>query len=275
MVGRIYRFLRDFIVQMGRQNISSFAASTAFFFFLSIVPCLIMLCTILPYTPLTEANLLKVVTDFLPNKIEPVVVGLIGQIYEKSAGILSIAVLATIWSAGKGLLALMRGLNAIDGVEEERNYFIVRGISSLYTLIMLLMVLISLCIMVFGDKLVEVLLYKLPLLQNIMFLIMNFRFLLIWIILMFLFALIYAFVPNKKQKIKDQFPGAIFASVAWSVFSWGFSIYIEFWDYSIYGSLAIIIIAMLWLYFCMYIVLIGAYINERFQQQSLQEIKLT
>lgn len=258
--------MRDFSTQMGKQNISAFAASTAFFLFLSVVPMLILICTIIPYTPLTEENLVAVVTDLTPDKIDPLVESLIAEVYDKSAGILSVAAIATIWSAGKGVLALMRGLNAINGVEEDRNYFLVRMVASLYTIVMLIVLILSLFIMVFGNQLVELALHRIPQLQVAVSFLMNFRFLLVWAILTMLFSAVYAYVPNEKLAIGEQVPGATFAAVVWSVFSWGFSLYVGKTDsYSVYGSLALIIIVMVWLYFCMYIIMIGAYLNRYFR----------
>lgn len=117
---------------MKRQNISAYAASIAFFFFLSIVPMLIMVCTIIPYTPLTEQDLVMLVTDLLPEMIAPLAESLIADVYARSSGVLSIAAIATVWSAAKGVMALMRGLNAVNGVEEKRNYFLVRAVASFY-----------------------------------------------------------------------------------------------------------------------------------------------
>ena len=71
MIQKLYFILRDFSEKMKRQNISAYAASIAFFFFLSIVPMLIMVCTIIPYTPLTEQDLVMLVTDLLPEMIAP------------------------------------------------------------------------------------------------------------------------------------------------------------------------------------------------------------
>lgn len=257
---------RDFSAQMGKQNISAFAASTAFFLFLSLVPMLMVICTIIPFTPLTEENLVVAVTDLTPDKIDPVIEGLIAEVYDKSAGILSVAVIATIWSAGKGVLALMRGLNAINGVEEDRNYFLVRLVASFYTVVMLIVLILSLFIMVFGNQLVDVALYRIPQLQVVVSFLMNFRFLLVWAILTMLFSAIYAYVPNEKLVIGEQVPGATFSAVVWSIFSWGFSLYVGRTEsYSIYGSLALIIIVMIWMYFCMYIIMIGAYLNRYFR----------
>ena len=266
MIRKLYIILRDFSRQMGRQNISAFAASTAFFFFLSLVPMLIMICTIIPYTPLTEENLVTAVTDLTPDMIDPLARSLIAEVYDKSAGILSIAVIATLWSAGKGVLALIRGLNAINGVVEERNYFLLRVIASFYTVVMLLIVFLSLFIMVFGNQLVEFVLHSVPQVKVIIEFLMIFRFLFVWMVLTVLFSAVYAYVPNKKLHFREQIPGASFSAVVWSVFSWGFSIYVgRPQSYSIYGSLSIIVIVMVWMYFCMYIVMIGSYLNRYFQ----------
>ena len=124
------------------------------------------------------------------------------------------------------------------------------------------MVVVSLLVMVFGNRFVDMLLYKMPRLQPLVALLMHFRFLAIWALLTLLFIAIFAFVPNGRLKLREQIPGAAFTAVGWSVFSWGFSLYVDWTDYSIYGSLSLIILVMLWLYFCMYIVMLGAYVNK-------------
>lgn len=262
---KLYLIGKNFSVEMKKQNISAYAASIAFFFFLSIVPMLIMVCTIIPYTPLTEENLVQAVTDVVPEQVETLAESLISDVYDKSAGIMSVAIVATIWSAAKGVMALMCGLNAVNGVEEKRNYFVIRVIASLYTVVMLVVVVLSLFINVFGNQLVNLALHRFPVLRNFVTFIMNFRFLVVWVVLTLLFAAIYAYVPDKRLKFKEQIPGAAFSAVVWSVFSWGFSIYITYGNsYGIYGSLSIIIIVLLWMYFCMYIIMIGAYLNRYF-----------
>ena len=260
MVRKLYLIWLNFSRQMKKQNISAYAASIAFFFFLSIVPMLMMLCAIIPYTPVTEENLVQAVTDVVPDMVDAMVVSLISDVYDRSGGIMSIAIIATIWSAAKGVMALMTGLNAVNGVEEKRNYFVIRVIACFYTIVMLLIVILSLVINVFGNQLVSIALYRLPQLERLV----DFCFLVVWVVMTVLFAAIYAYVPNKKLKFREQIPGATFSAVVWSVFSWGFSIYVAYGNsYGVYGSLSIIIV-LLWMYFCMYIIMIGAYLNRYF-----------
>ncbi|MCM1187822.1 MAG: YihY/virulence factor BrkB family protein [bacterium] len=265
MIRRLYPVWKNFSAQMKKQNISAYAASIAFFFFLSVVPMLITLCAIIPYTPLTEENLVRAVTDVVPEMAVPLTVSLISDIYDRASGVMSVAIVAMLWSAAKGVMALMRGLNAVNGVEEKRNYFVVRGIASLYTAVMLIVVILSLFINVFGNQLVDLALHRFPVLQDLVSFAMNFRFIVVWVVLTLLFAAIYAYVPDERLKFKEQIPGAAFSAVVWSVFSWGFSIYVTYGNsYGIYGSLSIIIIVLLWMYCCMYIIMIGAYLNRYF-----------
>ena len=263
MLLKAYVIVRDFSRQMKIKNISAFSASTAFFFFLSLMPMVILICTIIPYTPLTQKNLMEAIADIMPERIDSLVSSIVDDMYEKSAGVMSVAAITTLWSAGKGMLALMRGLNAVHDVVEERNYFLVRLISSFYTFVMLIMVVLSLFIMVFGSFLINVLLKYVPQLEGLFGILEAFRFVVVWLVLAVLFMGIYAYVPNRKLSFWEQMPGAVFTAVVWSVFSWGFSLYVNHTGiFSTYGSLAIIVIVMLWLYFCMYIVMIGAHINR-------------
>ncbi|MBQ9135307.1 MAG: YihY/virulence factor BrkB family protein [Lachnospiraceae bacterium] len=255
-----------------KNNISSFAASTAFFLFLSLVPMIILICTIIPYTPLTEEILTKSITDFVPDKMEPLVLAILSEIYEKSAGILSVAALLTLWSAGKGMMALMRGLNEINGTEEKRNYFVTRLIASVYTLALLAVVVVSLLLSVFGNVVVQTIKGRLPGTEGVFTFLMSFRFLIVWVFMVVLFTAIYAYVPDKKLKFRKQIYGAVFSAVMWTILSWGFSLYVEIGGFSIYGSLAIIVLIMLFLYFCMYMTLIGAQINRYLNRETVKRV---
>ena len=103
---RIYRILRGFGRQMSRANVNAYAASTAFFLFLSLIPMLMLICSILPYTPIKKSDIITAVT-LLPQTLSPLLTSLIQSIYDSTFGVMSIAAIVTVWSAGKGVLALM------------------------------------------------------------------------------------------------------------------------------------------------------------------------
>ncbi len=264
MVRKLFYISRDFGRQMNRKNINAFASSTAFFLFLSLIPMLILLCSIIPYTSITEANLMVFITDITPDIVDPLVISIINDVYDKSAGVISIAAIATLWSAAKGMLALIRGLNEINSVDEDRNYVVLRTIAAFYTILMLLVVLLSLVVMVFGNALVAGIIRSIPQTKKIFDFFMHFRLLFSFVIMIIGFSMIYTYIPNKKLKFTLQIPGAVFSAILWNLFSWAFSIYIGINDFSTYGNLATIVIVMLWLYMCIYIVMMGAYINKYF-----------
>lgn len=260
---KIYKELACFIDRIKKENISTYSSGAAFFIFLSLVPILITICTIIPFTPLTEENLILLIMEIFPSKVETIVIEIVDDVYERSAGALTASVLITIWSAGKGMLAMIRGLNAINEVEEKRNYFVIRMVSSFYTVIMLLIIMISMILLIFGNVMVTVLADKLPQLYNLIQVLMNLRFLFVWVILTIILSAFYAYLPNKKLKFSAQLTGASFAAVVWSIFSWGFSLYVNYGGgFNIYGSLSIIIMMMIWMYMCIYIMFLGAYMNK-------------
>jgi len=185
---------------------------------------------------------------------------------DQSVATISVATIITLWTAGKGLFALINGLNAVNRVNEQRNWFILRLRSSLYTCLMIAIMLFSLVILVFGNYLNQWFIRRIPDFNIVLQMAIHFRFLFVWAFFTVFFQLLYTVLPSKRMRFGEQFPGALFSSVGWSLFSWGFSKYLDiFDDFSIYGSLTTIIIGMIWLYFCMYILLTGAQINIYFR----------
>ena len=93
--------------------------------------------------------------------------------------------------------------------------------------------------------------------------ILKIRWFILIILMFFIFLMIYRFIPKHKMKLKTQIVGAFFSSLAWYINSWCFSLYIDvFQGFSnTYGSLTSIILIMMWVYVCMYIILLGGEIN--------------
>lgn len=266
MLRRLLFIGYDFGKHMSKKNIGAFAASTAFFLFLSLIPALMLLCAILPYTPVTKANLMYLAREITPDAMDALLVSIISDVYDKSVGVISVTAVATLWSAGKGVLALMRGLNAINDVEENRNYLLLRIVASLYLILIIVAVLLSLFIMVFGNSLIRLIEGFVPQTSYLFDILIHFRTPLVWAVLTVIIALMYAYVPGTRQGFKIQLPGAVFAAVAWSVMTWAFSLYVdEFNGFTMYGNLTTIIILMLWLYAAMYIIMAGAFINRYFK----------
>ena len=265
---KIWAIITDFMNNIAKKNIGAYAASTAFFSFISTIPALVLVCYILPYTPLTQDDLLLAIQEIMPDTVLPMISQIVSEVYKEQTLAISISTILLIWTAGKGMMALIQGLNVINDEEEKRNYFVVRLVASLYTLGMIVAILVSLFLMVFGETIFEELkayLILVPYVSIAIEILINFRSLVVIGILTIVFTFIYWLVPNKKMRYKKQLPGALFAAVLWYAFSYVFSLYVDiFHGFSVYGSLTFVVVIMLWFYFCMYIILIGAQINQYF-----------
>ena len=260
---KAYLLIKRFNRKLRHDDISAYASSIAFFLFLSLIPLLVLICYLIPYTPLTESDLMIACMNLVPKQMNPWIIALISQIYDKPKGILSVTLLITIWSAGKGMLALMRALNQIHDVIEERGYFRLRIMASFYTVIILLMLVVTFILGVFGRNILHWVLQNTIGIEKVRTnLISIASFMVMMAITIIVFSGIYTYIPNKKLNFIKQIPGAVFVASAWGIFTFGFSLYVElFSEFTTYGTLGTIVLFLLWLYFCCYIMLMGAIMN--------------
>ena len=85
-----------------------------------------------------------------------------------------------------------------------------------------------------------------------------------------LFTAMFMALPNQRNTFRDSLPGAILASAGWLIFSNLYSVYVRhFAGYAnIYGSVYMVALSMLWLYFCLSIVFYGGALNHYLQKQN-------
>ncbi|MCC8065734.1 MAG: YihY/virulence factor BrkB family protein [Clostridiales bacterium] len=258
------RFARNVLKKVNRDQVRAHSAESAFFIMMSFFPILMLLLTLVIYTSITPEEIVYAIEDLTPFEVSEIIEPILDSIYSQTIALVSGTAVAAIWTAGKAVLGLADGLNAIYRIEETRNYFVVRLRAAAYILALVIALGVSLVILVVGygarDYITKsfIIFRYLPGFDTI------FPILMTMVVLALLFVLMYSYLPNRRMKIGSQLPGAIFASIAWCVFSYCFSIYLE---YSvnmsvIYGSLTTLVVVMLWLYACMYLLFIGAEVNH-------------
>lgn len=264
MLLSVLQFIRTFTRKLREDSISAYASQAAFFTILSVFPFLMCLLTMLNYLPISADELQLLSDDVFPTAVSEVIRSVLTELSAKASGtVLSVTIIAAFWSASRGVLALSRGLNAVYRREENRNYFVLRFICTLYTLVFAVLLIVTLLLLVFGNQLYLFLSGHFPLIGTFVMALINTRTLLTMAVLTLFFLLIYMVIPNHKSHIRRELPGALFAAAGWLLFSYLFSFYIDhFGNFSyLYGSLTVLAICMLWLYFCMYILFLGAELN--------------
>lgn len=263
MCWKIIALIREFAHKLKEDCVDAHAAQAAFFVILSFIPFLMVLLSMIQYTPVTKGYLLQIVREILPGYITPLVISIIDEVYTKSVGVLSLSAVAAVWSSARGFLSLTQGLNRINHVNETRNYVLLRLRACFYTATFILSIVLSLALMVFGNSLQGLLEEKAPLVARLTARILGARSLIMLTVLVFLFVVIYTFIPNRKAKLSGQIPGAVLCAACWMGFSFFFSVYVKYSAHvsKTYGSLTTVVLVMLWLYICMYIFLACAKVN--------------
>lgn len=252
--------------KLNRDAMYAYASDTTLYIIISFFPFLMFLLTLLQYLPFKQSELIAIVYQFIPDQIAEMIETLINELYSTSSILLSVTIVLTLWTASRGILGIYRGLNSIYGIEETRNYVIIRIKAMIYTLVFCVMLVMLLGLYVFGNQLVAWLsdLFPKLMLNKYAILVVSFRATIGAVILLIFFMFMYCFMPNRKPRFFRELPGAIFAAVGWVGFSYLYSLYIDNMANmkATYGSLTAIVLCVVWLEFCMYIFFLGAEINS-------------
>ncbi len=250
----------------------AYAAQAAYFFVLSMIPIILLLLTMVQFTSLTKDYIMNAVLQAFPTTVEGLIESIVDQVYSQSGTIIPITVIVALWSAGRGVLSITNGLNCVYESRETRNYVYLRIRASLYTVIFLVAIILSLVLSVFGNRIAIMLNQHFPVLVRLIDTVIRSRTLITLCILTLFWDTVYKYLPNRKNigktTMKKQLPGAIFTACAWQVISFVFSIYLDIFTgfTTMYGSLTMIILIMLWLYMCMYVILLGGEVNALLQR---------
>ena len=259
------RDIIEFIKGTADEHMGAFAAQSAFFLFLSIFPLINIVVMLPSFLPVSEDQVLNIIYFVLPSRFEEYIAGIVKEMYDHpptSITIISFGV--ALWSAAKGFMSVKNGLNEIYRSREQRNYLLIRGVSALYTLVFIILIVALIPINMFGTQIAMLVLDFFPDMTDVTMLVYSLRSTATFLILFVMFELLYTIVPNKKLKFRKQVPGALFAAFAWVVGTKVFSIYIDYYASKqfMYGSLTTVVLFMFWLYFVIYMVFVGAQINE-------------
>ncbi|NQD64672.1 YihY/virulence factor BrkB family protein [Bacillus haikouensis] len=250
--------------RISKNDIAGLAAQIAYYFLLSVFPLLIFIFTLLPYLPVEQGDLLGFIRDFAPGETMKMIEENLSDIMSnRNGGLLSISIIATIWSASNGMNAIVKSLNRAYDVDETRSFIVIRLMSIVLTLGMIVVFVVALLLPVFGKQIGLFLFSQFGYSDQFMAIWNGIRWAISPLILFIVFVGLYYFAPSKKIRCLSAIPGAIFATVGWVLASLAFSFYVSsYGNYSAtYGSIGGIIVLMIWFYLTGIIIMIGGEIN--------------
>ena len=225
----IFNFAK-FMKECKEDKINAYAAQSAFFILLAIIPFLMVFLSLLKYTPITESMLLEMYEEGLPGYISPFFISITDEIYTRTFGVTAVSAVVAIWSAAKGMHALTDGLNAVNDLEENRNWFVLRFWSAIYTVVFMVAIVFTLMVMVFGGSIRTLAVEYLPILQDLAIVLSSFKGLLLFAVLVVFFDVVFTVLPNTKINFVSQLPGAILCALSWNVISFLLSVYINYFN---------------------------------------------
>ena len=262
-VKNYYDNIMKYTDDIAADHVGSYAAQTSYFFMLCMIPIILLLLTLVQYTPVTKADVMTAVIQVFPTSVDSLITSIVNQVYNQSTGVIPVTIIVALWSAGKGVLAITTGLNCVYKCRETRNYIFLRIRATIYTLMFLVVILLLLILSVFGNSLNIFIAEHVPIMKRFADKLIEVRIIITPVVLIVFSLLSYKFLPNRRDKLLRQLPGAVFTAIGWMVVSWIFSVYVDIFKgfSSMYGSLTTIVLIMLWMYFCMYSLLLGGELN--------------
>ena len=261
-----YKLMQNIVTNMNEDHISEYSAQCSYYTILSFIPFVILLITLIQYTNVDQQTLFDVISKIVPKSMNEFVIGIVREVYSKSIGTISVSIIFTLWSAGKGLYALTKGLHSVYKTREdtEKSVIYLRIMALVETIIFVVLIMIGLVLLVFGNSLKSIVQQHFGAFENFSLfsqIITELGFVFVTFII---FLFLYKFMPKHKVTFKSQIPGAIFGAIALNVISFVFSRYLDiFKGFSItYGSLTTLMLVMMWTYSCFYSLFLGAELNK-------------
>ncbi len=258
---------------MNENNLSLVAAGVAFYLLLSIFPALAAMISIygLIADPVEVERQMSSMMAIMPPQAADILLGQMRQLASQPSGGLSVGVavgvLLALWSASKGVKALIQGLNIAYDEREKRGFIKLNAVALLLTVGGIVVGMLTLALVAVLPALLSIL--KLP--DTLSALLSLSRWPILLVVLAVSLAVVYRYAPSRDQpQWRWASPGAAVAIGIWLLASIGFSVYVaNFGSYSkTYGSVGAIVILMTWFYLSSYVVLAGAKLNAEMEHQT-------
>ncbi len=247
-----------------RDRISLYGAQASFFILLSVIPFgVTVVALIRHFSPARFESVCAIFARYIPDIVESALEAVAGGGSVSSVRLVPVTLITALWSASRGTFALGTGIAYVYGKERRRSYLTLRLLFLVYTFLIIAVIFLAATLLSFGEIIwaaADASGFRLPI---------GGRYIIALGVLTLFFAMMYYLFTRTRNGRTDypfasHLPGAAFSAVGWVLFSYFYSLYIEYFPRNsyIYGSLAAIVFFLLWLYFCMLILLWGAEINK-------------
>ena len=270
MAKRKRNFFKRFWDAFWRPEMLVLPGQISFFLFLSIIPTITLIGYACSYLKLSDSLIDTLITNTLGSNFSDVISPMITNSTITPAFFITLGV--GYFIASNGMSSIIVASNTIYGIKDS-GFFKRRFKAIIMELIIVILLLFVLIVPLLGDSIIEILhLFNLDaattksIVDVLRFLKGPFS----WVVIFVFIKMIYTMAPDRAVPSYSVNGGAIFTTVGWILFTYLYSYYIShFANYSIfYGSLANIVILMVWVYFLSYVFVIGMAMNYHEQLEK-------
>ena len=257
-------------------NLLSRAAEMGYYFLFALFPTLVCASALLGLVAQRAGefydHLLQYLALVVPHTAYNMVIETFNQTTAAATrGKLTFGIVAALWSASVGFSAMQDGMNTVYKAKETRPYWKARGAAILVTTLLSLLVTGNLAVLLVADasaRFAHARLHHQWIMWSAVASIHTIATLAALALLMLLFAVIYYFAPDLKNKAwRWLTPGAAMGIAGWLLTSIGLRVYLHYFDtYSLtYGSLGAVIVLLTWFYLSGLMLLLGAEVNSEIE----------
>jgi membrane protein len=264
-------------VETQKDELLGRAAQLSYYALLALFPALIFLTALMGLFSVENfmPELMNYLRNVLPADALSMVERFLTQVAEGSgANILSLGALGALWASSSGVTAIMDALNVVFGVKEDRRpFWRIRITAMLLTIGLAGFVILSLALVLYGATIGSWIasLFGLGAAFTSVWNVLQWP-LIIGLMLVVVAAIYYICPDTRQKRWRWITPGSLFAVFMWVVVSLGFKAYVDnFGDYNkVYGSIAGVIVLMLWFYWTGMVLLVGGEINAEIEEASAE-----
>ncbi len=274
---RNWLFLIRLQREIGLDDCMGMAAQIAYYTMLGLFPFLIFLLGLLSTFPLGEALqplILEELRSQMPAEAAHYVTDtVLGLLPNSNQGLLSIGLVASLWGASMAVGALITTINRAYNIRPRRNMIVQKMYAIMLTLILSGMWLMSMTIVLVGPGLTQEMFEFLGIASETNTFWTSIRLPMAFLLNLLALSILYYIAPEAKQKFRWILPGAFTSTILWMLASSAFRIFLRnFGAYNkTYGSLAAVVILLVWLWMSGFIFLLGAEINALMKRQKHED----
>ena len=262
--------------EMSEDNVDIIAGGLALYGLLAVFPALAAAVSIygLFASPADIASHLQQTAAALPDDATNILQQQLSKLSQNPQGALSFGIVIGIglalWSARKGMVALMTVTNVAYDEDENRGFFRRLFVSLAFTIGA---VIGFLAVLLLGVA-VPLAMSFLPLGSAAEIVLLGVRWVLLFGVAVLGLAVVYRFAPDRHTaQWRWVTPGSIIAALLWLIGSVLFAFYVRNWGSygETYGALGGVVVLLMWFYLSGYIVILGAEINAEVERQTTRD----